>query len=849
MKHSLENLYKHVLAPARYVGGEFGSVNKDHDRVQLKWALAYPDLYEIGMSFTGLKILYHTLNQHDHILAERVFAPAKDMARYLKEHQLPLYSLESQKPINQFDLFGITLQTEGSFTSIPYLLDLAYIPVFQKDRSDSDPIVIGGGPVVFNPEPVADFFDCILIGDGEEAIIEISECLIKLKGSSRSERLNALAEIEGVYVPSLFEITYNGTKIAAITPLKEGYNGVSKRIVADIESAPFPERPIVPGIQIVHDRIGVEIQKGCTRGCRFCQAGITYRPVRQRSPERIKEIIREGVKHTGLSEAGLLSLSVGDYGCIEPLMGEIIQEHQGKHVSLSLPSLRIETLTDRMIAEAAKFRKSGFTLAPEAATNRMRRVINKGNQEEDLLHTVERIFEAGWDHLKLYFMIGLPFETTEDVAAIADLCKKCVLIAKQYCNRPKVEAAVNVFIPKAATPFQWASMIDEETYQERREALYQNKNNSFSLKMARYRDAIFESILARSDRRLSSVIYEVYQAGGYLEGWTENFDLNRWYEALKNGGFELSDLIGKRALDDILPYDHINPGVSKQFLRLEYQKSEAEIETPDCLTSGKCSHCGACDFKEVKNRAYTVEDAYPEMIPHFQTETATENNPSYQKQHRYLLSFTKGYPASYLSHLSTSSTIGRIFKRSDLPLTYSQGFNQRPLIGFYSPLALGVESNREYLEFFTFKPIDLQNSIQLLNSQSVTGLTFTELKEVSIKKSSELTYKWQGSRYLYQFSPVPKDIIAEYQADPEHKRYEITREKKKGRRIKIKKMSLHEYIKSITVTDSGVIIDVSVNESTTIHPLEIIKHLFQTDLKDPTFQRIIKLDTMIGLEA
>jgi len=832
------DIHKFVNKPVRYIGNEYNAIIKDKNSVKLRWALAYPDLYEVGMSHTGIKILYSVLNKRDDIAAERVFAVEKDMFKYLRDNAQLLYTLETKDAVKNFDIFGITLQSEMSATTILQMLDLSGIPFYSKDRTEDDPIVFGGGPAVFNPEPIAPFFDAFLIGDGEEAVLDISDILIKNKGLKRSEKIQLLKQIKGVYIPSefIFKFNENG-RIIERESLDVDYSFVERRIIIDLDKAHFPDDIVVSNIPLIHDRIGIEIQRGCVRGCRFCQAGMTTRPVRQRSPETIKGLFKDSIVKTGIEDLGMLSLSVGDYDCVEPLMVEVLREHSPKHIALSLPSLRTETVTDKMIEESAKVRKSSFTLAPEAGTDRLREVINKGNSEEDLLKSLERIFKAGWDHVKLYFMFGFPTETVKDAEAIAILSNKALDIGRRYHRRPKIDISVNVFIPKSFTPFQWIKMMDKEDYELKREEIFQRRARGVKIAMIRYREAIMEGVLSRGNRLLAPVIEKVYKMGSYLEGWTENYFIDRWIEAMESENLDYIKLMGEMDKDEILPWDHLDAGVSKRYLWNEYQKSLNQEVTDECLF-GKCSMCDVCDFKVVKNRQYRKKKEYKDFDYDEIGEVVKVSPEDFVRNHKYFISFEKKHPATLFSQLDTIRAFTRLFRRLDIPLTFSQGFSQRPLIKFYFALPLGVESHDEWMEIFTHEKLDLDNILTLLNDNITDGIKFNEIKEIENKKN--LSYEPLTIEYQFDFLNSKQENYENYINNKES--YIIERLTKKK---KLKKYETNKYVEEISYNNDEKSCKVVLKyiDGVTLRYSEVLKNIFDLEITDKEVVKVTKVKT------
>ena len=610
MNMKLPQILPDVTKPARYTNGELNACRKNWDEVQVKMVLAFPDLYEIGMGNLGFKILYHIINQRTDCLAERAYMPWIDMQKKMEEESLMLTALESGQPLSNFDIIGFTLQYELSYSNIVKMLDLANIPRFSRERQEAAPLVIAGGPLAFNPEPIADFLDCIVLGDGEEVIHEVLDIIkdSKQERSAKDDILTKLSKVSGVYIPSFYRIEYYSTgEIQDIKP-KFDYAAmpVLKRVVANLDQTEFPNKFVVPYLKIVHDRAVIEVMRGCTRGCRFCQAGMIYRPVRERSVDTLLSQAENLLNSTGYEDISLASLSTGDYTCVEKLVKELMKQHHGEGVSVSLPSLRVDTFSVNLAKEIQKFKKTGLTFAPEAGTQRLRDVINKNVKEADLYKAVRGAFAAGWHQIKLYFMIGLPTETKEDIDGIIVLAQNVLDIGKEYWQKgrknPTVNVSISSFVPKSHTPFQWEAQERQEVLLEKQAYLRKRlRIPGITFQFHDVRLSYLEAIFARGDRRLSTALARAVDLGCQFDGWSECFSFTAWMEAFQEVGID-GNLYAYRVRkpDEIFPWEHLSCGVDRSFLLEERSKAVNEITTDDCRFS-QCNNCAVCSDLSVCN--------------------------------------------------------------------------------------------------------------------------------------------------------------------------------------------------------------------------------------------------------
>ena len=850
----LDRLILSSQKPSRYAGGELNAIHKDLAAVELRWALAFPDTYEVGMSNVGFRLLYHALNERPGVACERLFMPWTDLEAALRAERLPLFSIESRASIAAFDIVGFTLQFELCYTTVLAMLELGGIPLHTNDRRREDPVIVGGGPCAYNPEPVADFFDAFVVGEGEEVIHEISDVVLAWKRSrgSRQDLHWLLAEIPGVYVPSLFKVHYNADyTIRAYQPLKPGYEKIVRRVIPDLNLVPQADKPIVPFLQTVHDRLPLEIQRGCTRGCRFCQVGMITRPTRQRDPNQVREIAKRGLEATGYEEVGFLSLSAGDYSCINGVLEDFFEEFGPENVSISLPSLRTETMTPRLAEQIMRVRKSGFTVAPEAATERMRRVINKGNAEKDLLHAVDTIFQAGWDVVKFYFMIGLPTERDEDVRAIVRLCAESLQRGKRFNSRASINVGVSTFCPKPFTPFQWDAMIPLEETQRKHAIIKEevrrlgNRFRDLHIKPHDAKASALEGALALGDRRLGTAVLHAFRAGQRLDGWTEHFKLEVWTAAFaaceREHGVGLHFFAHReKGEKEALPFDHIDCEVTKPYLWKERVASLKEGATDDCAYGNEhCTACGACDYEVVDTIVYHPED-YTPVAPRRKVELPKERT-------ELRVRFAKEGTGIALSHLETMTALLRTFRRARLSIPHTQGFNPKPRVGFGPACPVGVESRAEYLDLELFGVQRADDVAAHIRKELPQGFRLLEVAPLA-KGSPSLSQCVRGIRYLAELPEEAGDVEAALAAFAAAPGALVTRERegKPPQRIDLKAAVTG----LVAVGPRAVRFTLRAGENeATARPGELLGHLFGPAPVKPGVARILREEAIFGEPA
>lgn len=697
LSEKVEKILPTVQKPGRYAGNEIHIIKKKKENVEVRFVLAFPDVYEIGMSHLGLGILYHRVNQCKWAVAQRVYAPWVDMERALRAHAIPLFTLESKTPVRFADVLGITLQYELHYPNVLNLLDLSGIPIRAKDRKEEDPIVIGGGPCAFHAEPLAPLFDALVLGDGEEIILEIARIVRQKKQErwSREETLFALARLPGVYIPNFYQDEYDANGIfQRIVPKYPNLPSViSSNIVSRLKPEYYPPSPLVPLIEVTHDRLSLEIMRGCTRGCRFCSAGIFYRPVRIRPISELVQYAREAILRTGYDEISLVSLSTSDYPHLMDLLVSLRHLFRDDPVAISFPSLRPETLTPEMADFATELRRTGLTLAPEAGTQRLRDVINKNNTEEDLLRAVEIAFEKGWRHVKLYFMIGLPTETEADLLGIVDLIHKVVQIGRRF-GRKEVHVSISPFSPKPHTPFQWERQNSIEEFEQKIQYLKDRiRWKEVKLSWRDPRVSQIETALARGDRRTFSAIERAWQLGARFDAWTDQFVYDRWVRAFEETGLSMKTACEAQPIGQTLPWNHLSKGISQAFLLREREKAFSATPTPDCREKG-CEDCGLLQRICMKQKSGSSE---PEKSqPRFSSPVIFRLTKPLV--HRVRIAYRKGPEVRFISHLDVLRAFVRAFRKARIHLAFSGGFHAHPRISPGPPLPLGYTSRAEYLD-------------------------------------------------------------------------------------------------------------------------------------------------------
>lgn len=843
-----------VEKPSRYLGTELNAVHKDKEQVELRLALAFPDLYDLGLGNLGLHILYAILNEDPRVWCERVYAPGLDLEKELRDRDLLMFANESHDTLDQFDGLGFTLQSELTYTNILNLIQMAGLSLRTADRKESDPLTFAGGPAVFNPEPIAPFMDFFVIGDGEDAVRDISRVMLATKGQSRSQRLQALAQLEGVYVPALYpmELCDDGQILPPVdAPM------IRKRITRDLNGATFPVDYIVPFTQQVHDRVSLEVLRGCTQGCRFCQAGMTTRPVRERTIDNIEKLMERTLERTGYEEVSLVSLSTCDYSKVRTMVDRVADRAQKDRVSVSLPSLRLDSFSVGLADRVSDIRRSGLTFAPEAASPRLRAIINKWIPDEELLEMSAKAYGLGWKHIKLYFMIGLPSERDDDVEAIADLTLRTLKIGRGINSKARVNTGVSTFVPKPFTPFQWAAQIDmDET--ERKQALLDNHFRYKSgIKFGRHnsKETFIEGLVTRGDRRTADLIEAAYLNGARFDAWEEHLDFGAWEKAIEDTGFDVAFALRERDLNERLPWDHIDILMPKSWFQEDYARALELKHAQDCRHK-RCHKCGVIDAERdlcahmlrnsIDGRKEERDYERPQAVE------PTQEPPAAQ---RIRLRIGRVDEARFLSHLEFMNAWLRSLRRARAPLSYTQGFHAHPRVQFSAALPTGEESTGDYMDIILAERVDPQLLLERLRATMPKGFMALGAAEVPIKASS-LQAAVAGCAYSLITIQDPTelaervDTIMAGETVPVMVKMKGKRRKGRGRGRaprEFKELDMKPYINDLSVRpgdsgDSAIIdLDTVCLEGRMARPRDIVRLL---EL-DPARTRVLKRQTRL----
>ncbi|MDI6844533.1 MAG: TIGR03960 family B12-binding radical SAM protein [Candidatus Saccharicenans sp.] len=725
-RKTLEILLRRVQKPGRYIGGEWNQIKKNPDETKVRVALAFPEVYEIGLSYLGQRILYSILNRRPDVLAERVYAPWPDLEAELRRSKIPLFTLENKIPLDQFDLVGFSLLYELNHTNLLNILELGGIPLLSRERQPHDPLIIAGGPAALNPEPLADFIDIFAFGDGEQLILEIVDRYLEARDSagSREELIRSFSDIKGIYLPAFYRpAAVPGSSLLVPKPQPGFPERIEKRVVFPLEKAQVPDKFVVPNIQSVFDRLQVEVARGCPQNCRFCQAAVLYFPYRLRPAAQAVDVIWQGLKDTGYDDVSLNALSVGDYPFLEQMIETLMPVLEEEKISISLPSLRPGGLSRKVVEEIVRVRKTGFTLVPEAGTERLRRVINKKISDEELFRAAQYAFENGWRLLKLYFMIGLPTETAEDLKAIINLIQQLIELGRKIIKAtPGINLSVSPFIPKPHTPFQWLPMEDEDRLQKKQEYIKSNigRWKKVELKEHRIKASILEAVFSRGDRRLGAALLEAYRLGARFDGWLDQFDFNLWLKAFELSGIDYKIYLRSISPEAELPWDVVNVGLKKNYLKEEL-KAALEAKYTEGCPERDCARCLACDRPEIKSALSDIKNI-----------SAISLNSGHKARKidvpvRYRAIYEKTGPARFISHNDLLNQLERGLRRAGVKMAFSRGFHPKMLITHGPALPLGMQAKAEAMEFRALEIIEPDDFLKEINACLPEGLRFRGL--------------------------------------------------------------------------------------------------------------------------
>ena len=827
----IQHILKKLQQPSCYLGNEINAIFKNRENIILRFALVFPDLYEIGTSHFGMQILYHVLNSHPQIYAERLYAPARDLMKLMEKERLQPFSLETKTSLKKFDIIGFSLLYELNYTNILHILKLSNIAFRSADRDEKQPLIIAGGPCTCNPEPIARFFDAIAIGDGEDLVIKMAEEYIQWKqggAKSRRELLEKWSLLEGVYIPSYYKVSYENSH--QILEPRYGFpKRIKRTVVRRLDKNHFPDAPIVPFGKPVHDRLRLEISRGCTRGCRFCQAGMIYRPVRERSPEELIDLALTSLQNTGYEDISLLSLSTGDYGCLYELIKALISIGKSRHLSVSLPSVRAGTLSPDLMKKIREIRKTGFTIAPEAGSQRLRNVINKNINYNDVQETVMQAFELGWQVIKLYFMIGLPTEKDKDIEELIEMVKRIKKETPSKRRGGQLNVSVATFIPKPHTPFQWHGQISlKESKNKISWIRNELKANKIKVKWQQPEMSVLEGLWARGDRRLSELLVKAVELDCAFDGWSNSFDFDKWKSAIDEAGIDLQFFTERqRDVDEPLPWDHIDVGVSKDYLIQEWNKALKGKTTPDCRWDG-CTQCGVCDFKTIK----------PALFPQG---SAIELHSGYdtKDQEAWLMfRFKKTGYARFLGHLEMSRAFIRAFRRTGNNIVYGKGYHPMPKIVFRDALPLGMESVDE-VGFIKFKSkVNPEKLKSAVNQYLPKGLEIIECSHIVNPKNVQ--FEAVEYKVSLKAKPFSQELIDAFENS------HTWMIKKAGKKGSTRVIDLKEMIERLKpVSEKSVLMKIRNKHDNNIRPKEVLINLFNITPEELEDVRVLKTKSLM----